>query len=105
MGTSITGLQTTYIVQDHSILLSNSGKLKFFLSEEAGVVPEIRVYGFSAQRRSFYSHLARPGDLPNDMECCLFKDNIKPLSDDEGNRGGGRWTVKDPFPFRYARPT
>jgi hypothetical protein len=100
MGTSITGLQTILLARGHSILLSNSGKMKCSLSMEAAcVVSEIHAcFVFFVLRRSFYSHLARPGDLPNDMECCLFKDNIKPLSDDEPNRGGGRWTVKDHFP-------
>ncbi|KAM9414384.1 eukaryotic translation initiation factor 4E family member 2 related sequence 1 [Pholidichthys leucotaenia] len=42
----------------------------------------------------FYSHLVRPGDLSGHSDFHLFKEGIKPMWEDESNRGGGKWIIR-----------
>lgn len=44
--------------------------------------------------RSYYNHLVKPCDLPDLHDCCMFKNGIKPLSEDDANKGGGKWTLR-----------
>eukprot|EP00826_Nyctotherus_ovalis_P054813 TRINITY_DN7213_c0_g1_i5.p2 TRINITY_DN7213_c0_g1~~TRINITY_DN7213_c0_g1_i5.p2 ORF type:complete len:116 (+),score=39.67 TRINITY_DN7213_c0_g1_i5:135-482(+) len=43
---------------------------------------------------AIYQHLKRPDDLPVRMDYNLFADGIKPMWEDERNKGGGKWTLK-----------
>nr|XP_061810494.1 eukaryotic translation initiation factor 4E type 2-like [Nerophis lumbriciformis] len=42
----------------------------------------------------FYSHLVRPGNLSEHIDFHLFKEGIKPMWEDECNRGGGKWIIR-----------
>nr|XP_033933380.1 eukaryotic translation initiation factor 4E type 2-like isoform X2 [Pseudochaenichthys georgianus] len=42
----------------------------------------------------FYSHLVRPGDLSGHSDFHLFKEGIKPMWEDDCNRGGGKWIIR-----------
>eukprot|EP01114_Cavostelium_apophysatum_P020038 TRINITY_DN660_c0_g2_i1.p1 TRINITY_DN660_c0_g2~~TRINITY_DN660_c0_g2_i1.p1 ORF type:complete len:293 (-),score=34.24 TRINITY_DN660_c0_g2_i1:2-808(-) len=43
---------------------------------------------------NYYNHMLRPNDLPVNSDYHLFRDNIKPLWEDEVNKQGGKWTVR-----------
>jgi len=42
----------------------------------------------------YYNHMLRPNDLPITSDYHLFKDNIKPLWEDEANKYGGKWMAR-----------
>jgi len=41
----------------------------------------------------FYQHIRRPDSLPKSCEFFLFKSGIRPLWEDEANKGGGRFVL------------
>lgn len=41
----------------------------------------------------YYQHIRRPDSLPKSCEFFLFKSGIKPLWEDEANKGGGRFVL------------
>ena len=44
--------------------------------------------------RAYYSHLLKPSDLPFAYDVCFFKEGFQPLSGDQANVGGGKWTAR-----------
>lgn len=42
----------------------------------------------------FYQHFKRPTDLPEGSYIYLFKDNIKPVWEDENNKNGGAFVLR-----------
>lgn len=51
-------------------------------------------FGSCEQFWSLYSHLVKPGELPNHSDFHLFKMGIKPMWEDEANKFGGKWIVR-----------
>ncbi|XP_031568324.1 eukaryotic translation initiation factor 4E type 2-like isoform X2 [Actinia tenebrosa] len=43
---------------------------------------------------AFYSYMVMPGELTAHCDIHLFKDGIKPIWEDEANKGGGKWIVR-----------
>jgi len=42
----------------------------------------------------YYSHLVRPSDLTGSSDYHLFKENIRPMWEDDANKEGGKWIVR-----------
>ncbi|KAK2154056.1 hypothetical protein LSH36_278g04016 [Paralvinella palmiformis] len=55
-----------------------------------------KVFSFTTVEQfwAYYTHLARPGDMPDHSDYHLFKDGIKPLWEDSANKEGGKWIVR-----------
>jgi hypothetical protein len=41
-----------------------------------------------------YSHICRPEMIQGGADLMLFRDGIRPVWEDEANKGGGKWTVR-----------
>ena len=41
-----------------------------------------------------YSHLSRPEAVQGSADLMLFRDGIRPVWEDEANKGGGKWTLR-----------
>ena len=41
-----------------------------------------------------YSHLSRPEMVHGNADIMLFRDSIRPVWEDEANKGGGKWTLR-----------
>jgi translation initiation factor 4E len=42
----------------------------------------------------YYSHMIRPCDLSGHSDFHLFKQGIRPMWEDDANKGGGKWIVR-----------
>ena len=56
-----------------------------FLSGTFGSIEEFWCY---------YNHMKFPSDLPFYSDINLFKENLKPMWEEEGNRLGGKWILR-----------
>jgi translation initiation factor 4E len=43
---------------------------------------------------TYYSHMVRPSELTGHSDYHLFKEGIRPMWEDEANRGGGKWIIR-----------
>lgn len=41
-----------------------------------------------------YNHLARPHQVPASTDYFLFRKGVRPMWEDDANKGGGRWTIR-----------
>lgn len=50
---------------------------------------------------SLYNHIKLPTEIRNGNDYSLFKNNIRPMWEDEQNKNGGRWVINLPKNFRH----
>ncbi|CAF0762428.1 unnamed protein product [Didymodactylos carnosus] len=55
---------------------------------------KLGTFGTIEEFWTYYDHMKVPGDLPLYSDIHLFKENLKPMWEEEGNRNGGKWILR-----------
>ena len=55
---------------------------------------QVSTFASVEQFWKYYSHMMRPCDLTGHSDYHLFKEGIRPMWEDEANKGGGKWIVR-----------
>ncbi|XP_036901770.1 eukaryotic translation initiation factor 4E type 2-like [Sturnira hondurensis] len=57
-------------------------------------ITQIGTFASVEQFLSFYSHIIHPRDLTGHSDFHLFKEEIKPMWEDDANKNGGKWIIQ-----------